>query len=297
MPTPAELTDILLRKRLLDQETANARALQARAGMQTGGPISPDQLQAMVAQSQMRQRMGVDPQAARFRAMLANPAQPQGDPYADTPEDTARKAALARLTLINGKRIPTGEVPQSLMDDMRGQERGKWAPGSDQMQQRSRRQMLGNTAAAISRAKSADLAFRRGVLNPTAETAYAAEGVIPDRQAAAVAQRIAMAQAMQHPANVDPMKAIMARWLSDPANMDKFMKSRMGGEDAGAAPVDPAEAPGVHQIPGGTTTILPGGGRITRRKPNFSDKLGDLMMQWGDYVNSANAMSGPARGF
>lgn len=238
------------------------------------GPIAPSELRQMIAKSQFNQRMGVDPQAARWRAMLANPAKAQADPAADTPDDVARKAALGRLALINGKRIPADEVSSGMMSDMRGQERGRYQPGSDFMQQRANRMKRGSAAADASRAKSADLAFRRGVLNPTAETALAQEGVIPDRQAMAVAQRIALAQAMQHPGNVDPMKAIMARWLSNPANMDTFMKNRMGGGEATPeqAPVQTGtprdtRPPGIYNTPDGTITVLPGGGTIRKRKP------------------------------
>lgn len=265
MPTQQELLDIMLRQRLLDQETGNTRALQARAGMQLPGPISPDQLQQMVAQSQMRQRMGVDPQAARFRKMLANPAQAPVDPNADTEADVARKAALARMALLpGGKRVDASTITPGQMADYQGMERARFRPDSEFMAQRAERMKRGSAAADASRSKSANLAFRRGVLNPTAETTYAQQGVIPDRMAQAVANRIAMIQAM-HPVaqHGNPIQALIAdRLRSNPAALDSIVGRMTGGETPDAAP-----EPGSLPVPPPTTKIV-GRGTITTTPPN-----------------------------
>lgn len=262
MPTQQELLDIMLRQRLLDQETGNTRALQARAGMQLPGPISSDQLQQMVAQSQLRKRMGVDPQAARFRKMLANPAQAPVDPNADTEADIARKARLGAMTLVGGMRYGPGEAPPAFIADKLGEERAKYREGSDYMQKRAARMERGSAAADASRAKSANLAFRRGVLNPTAETAYAQQGIIPDRQAMAVANRIALIQAMQPKhATGNPIQAGLA---GDPEVMAALKKRLIAGGDPSAE--IPAE-PGSLPVPPPTTKIV-GRGMITTTPPN-----------------------------
>lgn len=264
MPTQQEILDIMLRQRLLDQETGNTRALQARAGMRRPGPyrsnfvpgsITPDELQGMVADSQLRQRMGVDPQAARFRRMLANPAQAAVDPNADTPDDVARKARMGATTYIGSsattdgsrREVPTAALtPETLRELMQHDARRfdlNSEEGSAAFQARRRREAFASAAANASRAKSVQSAFRRGALSPAAESFYANQEkpVIPNRQAIALAQRIALAQAMnpQHQGTVRPTDAMAAEYFkNNPAVYDAMMKSR-----AGIEPVDPAAIP------------------------------------------------------
>lgn len=219
-------------------ETLQGR-VRGTGDLNLNGPIAPDELRTMVAQSQLRQRMGVDPQAARWRTMLANPAQ-ASDPNADTPDDVARKAALARLTLINGKRVPTEQVTQSMISDMAGQERGKYRTGSDFMVQRAARMKAGSEAASASRAKSADLAYARGALRPTALSA--SPRAMRDMQIA-MANRLAMMQAMQPQGHVRPMDQMANDYFQkNPDVYDAMMRNRAGIEPP-APPVVPVPAP------------------------------------------------------
>lgn len=202
---------------------------QAQSGL-------PEGLGTKVGQSMQQFRMSTDPMAARWRAMLANPA---ADPMAgggDTEEDAQRKAALlAAQQQKNAQRFPGGQ-DQVVAKQNDYYKNGGYAADS------MRRRQAGAPYADAQKKRNLVNAYNRGKLNP--EMIAANEELLGIKaQKDAEAARISQISAAGATGKVDPLDSMTVEWFKrNPAAFDAYMNSKVGGGQPPAPVVPPPPA-------------------------------------------------------
>lgn len=272
----------LLRLRKIRQQLEDA---QRNSDALTGRPMPEATIEEMVARRMASKRRAADPQDARWkRYMAANIQRPA--PYADTPEDIARKEQMGMTITVPGvdggsRTVNRMELSEARKQAFRDRDNERYDPntskGADYQASMARRRTLGSQAASRAKARNAMNAYNRGALNPAAESGLASQGLIPDRRAQMIAAQLAMVQA-QHPTaqHGDPMKAKAVKYFNEnPAEFTKYMQGQIGEEPI-APPMAPALPPGggiTRTNPDGSTTIMHNGKLIKIPRTNVDAVL------------------------